>query len=114
MSSRYTAKQAEVAEVIIKHGLGMTPKQLTNEELRLVLDVVQRLAREGHGAEDIMLAARFGMRNIWKFAGKAWTALDLGQNITLAKAEAEKIRRRGGIPRHASEIRRVHGRGPEA
>ena len=110
----FTTRQAEVAAAIIRHGLGMTPTMLSRREVIGVLEAVQRLAREGHTAEDIILAAQHGMRATWPFTdGRAWTAQELERNITKAKAEAVKIRRRDRIPRQAAEVRRPHGR-PEA
>ncbi len=111
---KYTRTQLQVASAIIKYGLRTTPGKLVPSEIKRVLHHVQNLAREGHAAEDIIEAARFGMQTIWKFTDKPWTAWELEQNITLAKAGASQVRHRGDIPIPASAIRRSHGGSEES
>jgi hypothetical protein len=108
---QYTKKQAEIATVIVRHGMGTTPAKLTRAEVIRVLEVIQRLARDGHTAEDIILAARYGMQRVWPFSdGRPWLAHELEANISKAKAAVAKLmRKEDGIPIQASEIRRRHG-----
>ncbi len=103
---KYTADQLQVASAIIKYGLKTTPDRLVRQEIGAVLKSAYRLTKAGHPKDDIIEAARFGMQTIWKFADKPWTAWELEQNITLAKAGASQVRHRGGIPIPASDIKK--------
>jgi hypothetical protein len=104
---KYDIKVAEVALHIVREGMGVDPHKLTRGEIELVLKAVHHLIGEGHDPDDLIHAARFGMRKVWPFtSGQPWDARDFARNITKAKTAASRMNRAGRIPTHASEIKR--------
>ena len=108
---KYEMVEAEVALHIIREGMGVDPDRLTRDEIETVLKAVHYLIEQGHDAEDLINAARFGMRTVWPFTnGQPWDCRDFAKNITKAKISASRKNRAGQIPVHARDIKRPnHG-----
>jgi hypothetical protein len=104
---KYEMREAEVALHIVREGMGVDPHRLTRGEIETVLKAVKYLVEQGHTHEDLINAARFGMRKVWPFTdGQPWDARDFAKNITKAKTAASRMSRAGRIPTHARDIKR--------
>jgi hypothetical protein len=108
---KYEMVEAEVALHIIREGMGVDPDRLTRDEIETVLKAVHYLIDKGHSPEDLINAARFGMRQVWPYTnGQPWDCRDFAKNITKAKLAASRMNRAGRIPVHARDIKRPnHG-----
>ena len=95
-----------ILRVILSHGLGLRPSELTAREASNQLAVVDELLRD-NDASTLYYAIRYGMPEVWPFSedGRAYDAVDVRSNILKAKAAVGRLRQSGKLP-HTPSYRR--------